>query len=347
MRKLLNALYVSSQGSYLSKDGACLVVKTEEGKKTHVPIGALESVVLFGQIGASPFALGHCAEHGVCLSWFTEYGRFLARLEGPVSGNVLLRRAQYRAADDPTNSADLARFIVTGKVANQRTVLRRALRDHGDAVTAEDRARLEAAVQRLNVGLAALPREGTVDGVRGLEGEAAQVYFGCFGAMIRQDGDGAFALTGRSRRPPLDPTNSLLSFVYALLTHDVRGALEANGLDPQVGFLHRERPGRPSLALDLVEEFRAFFADRLVLSLINRKQVAPSGFATDAAGAVTMTEETRKAVLVAYQTRKKEEVTHPFLGEKVPIGLLPHVQAQLMARHLRGDLDGYPPFLWR
>ncbi len=347
MRKLLNTLYVTSQGSYVSKDGACLVVKADDGRKTHVPAGALESVVLFGQVGTSPFALGHCADAGICLAYFTEYGRFLARLEGPVSGNVLLRRAQYRAADAAERQADLARFVVTGKVANQRTVLRRARRDHGDALTEPDRARLDDAVDRLGRVLTALPRETDVDALRGLEGEAAQVYFSAFDAMVRHDDAGRFALTRRSRRPPRDPINSLLSFVYALLTHDVRGALEGVGLDPQVGFLHRERPGRPSLALDLVEEFRAVFADRLVLSLINRRQVSGDGFVTDAAGSVTMTDETRKAVLTAYQARKKEEIMHPFLEETVPVGLLAHVQARILARHLRGDLDGYPPFLWR
>lgn len=340
MRRLGNTLYITTQGSYLSKDGDCVTVSREGAGKTRVPLTSVDGIVCFGQVSVSPFLLGHCAEQGVCVSHLTENGRFLARVEGPVSGNVLLRRAQYRAADDPARRAAIVHSLVAGKVANQRHVLRRARRDHGE----DAEGRLAEALRVLDGVLRRAVPEGGVDVLRGQEGEAARAYFSAFPVLVRA-ADPAFRFAGRVRRPPTDAINALLSFVYVLLTHDARGALEAVGLDPAVGFLHTERPGRPSLALDLMEEFRAWFADRLVLSLVNRGQVAARDFDTGPAGAVTLTDDGRRAVMVAYQERKREEVTHPFTGEKVAVGLLWFVQARLLAMHLRGDLDAYPPFL--
>ncbi|MGH6906210.1 MAG: type I-C CRISPR-associated endonuclease Cas1c, partial [Geminicoccaceae bacterium] len=259
---------------------------------------------------------------------------------------VLLRREQYRRTDDPDGCAAIVRSLVIGKALNQRAVIRRALRDHGERMAAPASAILEAAERRLTDIARRAERPQAADALRGLEGEAANVYFGAFDALIRTQHED-FRFEGRSRRPPLDPVNALLSFVYALLVHDVRSALETVGLDPAVGFLHRDRPGRPSLALDLMEEFRPFFADRLALSLINRRQVSAKGFRRLENGACLMTDEARKTVLVAYQERKREELRHPYLGEPSTVGLLWHLQAQLLARHLRGDLDGYPPFVWK
>lgn len=346
MKQLGNTLYIASQGTYLAKDGDCLLATREDGGKTRVPLHKVDGVVCFGRISVSPFLLGHCVEVGVTVTWLTEHGRFLARAEGAVSGNVRLRRAQYAVTDDPARCATIVRSIVAGKLANQRYVVLRALRDHG----ADDGGRLPATREALEALLRRLHspagQAATVDELRGLEGQGANVYFAALPALLRAR-DPVFAFAGRVRRPPTDPVNALLSFIYTLTTHDARSALEGVGLDPQVGFLHRERPGRPSLALDLVEEFRAWFADRLVLSLVNRGQLRANDFETASTGAVTLTEEARKAVLVAYQERKAEEVRHPFTGETVAVGLLWHVQARLLAMHLRGDLDAYPPWLAR
>ena len=341
MKRLLNTLYVTTPGSYLSKEGESVEVRREDGGRTLVPLIALEGLVAFCSFGPRPQGLGHCAARGVSVGFLSDNGRFLMRVEGPVSGNVLLRRAQYRAADEPERAAAVTRNVLAGKLANQRTVVRRHRRDHGDPTGA-----LSTAEDALGRALTQLDRPLDVDRLRGVEGDAAACYFAAFGGMIRRDG-AEWRMNGRSRRPPLDRVNGLLSFVYTLLTHDVRGALEAVGLDPQVGFLHADRPGRPSLALDLVEEFRAPFADRLVLTLINRQELGPDDFTIGETGAVSLTDDARKAVLVAYQKRKKEELTHPFLDEKLPFGLMWHAQARLLARHLRGDLDAYPPFLWR
>lgn len=342
MKRLGNTLYVTSQGSYLSKDGDCVLVAREDGGKTRVPLHNVDGIVGFGRVSASPFLLGACAGAGVTLTWLTEHGRFLARVEGPVSGNVRLRRAQYAAADDPQASADLARALLAGKIANQRAVLLRARRDHGE----DTAGRISAAIDTLAAALRRLEATPELDALRGVEGDAAAAYFSAFPALVRNP-EPAFAFSGRVRRPPTDAVNCLLSFVYTLLTHDARAALEEVGLDPQVGFLHRERPGRPSLALDLVEEFRAWFADRLVLSLVNRAQVRPRDFLADAAGAVTLTDAARRTVLIAYQERKAEEIRHPFLDETCAVGLLWHAQARLLAKRLRGDLDAYPPFIPR
>ncbi|HYE50739.1 MAG TPA: type I-C CRISPR-associated endonuclease Cas1c [Azospirillaceae bacterium] len=341
MRRLLNVLYVTSEGSYLSQEGESLQVRKEDGGRLVLPMLALEGLVAFGAVGASPHLLAHCAERGVAVSFLTAAGRFQARVEGPASGSVLLRRAQYRAAEAPDRAAAIVASVLQAKIANQRTVLRRHRRDHGDPDGVL--ARAEDALSRSLTQLAPVP---PVDRQRGIEGEASAVYFDAFNRLIRREGE-EWRMRGRTRRPPLDRVNCLLSFAYTLLAHDVRGALETVGLDPQAGFLHQDRPGRASLALDLLEEFRAPFADRLVLSLVNRRELSAGDFTVGETGAFRLTDEGRRTFLVAYQTRKKEELTHPYLEEKLPFGLMWHAQARLLARHLRGDLDGYPPFVWR
>ena len=343
MKKLLNTLYVTTQGAYLAREGETVLVRVEKETRLQLPIHTLSGIVCFGQVSCSPFLLGLCAERGVGVSFLTKHGRFLARVQGPVSGNVLLRREQYRRADDGAGSAAMARSILVGKIANSRTVLQRAIRDHSEKPGADV---LESAAKRLRFSLDQLQQSHPLDTLRGIEGDAAAVYFGVFDYLITGQKDG-FKFYERNRRPPLDNVNCLLSFVYTLLMHDVRGALESVGLDPAVGFLHRDRPGRASLALDIMEEFRPVLADRLVLSLINLGIVKKSGFRRTETGGIFMDDDTRKALLVAYQKRKQEEINHPFLNEKVEIGLLPFAQALLLARHVRGDLDGYPPFIWR
>lgn len=344
MKKHLNVLFVTTQCSYLAKEGECVVVRVDETDKVHIPMHTLGGIVCFGNVGVSPYLLGQCADRGISVSFLTESGRFLARVVGPVSGNVLVRREQYRWADDTQRSARVARSIVIGKLATSRNVLLRAARDHGEDgrgdILRSASLRLADCLRRLSCN--DLP----LDEVRGIEGEAGAAYFGVFDAMITR-GDEAFRFRRRSRRPPLDPVNCLLSFLYTLLVHDIRGAIECVGLDPAVGFLHRDRPGRPGLALDLMEEFRTAVADRLALSLINLGQVKPGGFKRLESGAVIMEDDTRKEVIVAYQKRKQEIVEHPFLKEKMPVGLLWHMQALLLARHIRGELDGYPPYIRR
>jgi CRISP-associated protein Cas1 len=341
MRRLLNTLYVSTQGSYLRKEGETIVVELEKEIRLRLPLLNLGGIVCFGNVMCSPFLLGACAEAGIALSFLTEHGRHLADVVGAPSGNVLLRRAQYRRADDLAASAALARAFVAGKIANARHVLRRAAREG-----AVDVATVEAAADTLTHRLRALASADNLDTVRGLEGESAAQYFAVFGQLITQQRD-AFPFGDRNRRPPLDRVNALLSYFYTLLRFDAAAALTAHGLDPAVGFLHRDRPGRAGLALDLIEEFRAPFADRLVLTLINRQQIQAQHFRTAETGAVLLSEDGRKEVLTAWQKRKQDEVEHPFLGEKIPVGLLLHAQALLLARHLRGDLDAYPPFEWR
>lgn len=304
------------------------------------------AVVCFGQVAVSAPLMGAASEAGIRITHLTENGRFLARVEGPVSGNVLLRRTQYRWADDPARQAGIVKSILAGKILNQRAVIERALRDHGDTMPTEARAQVSAASERLRQIVRRLELPLDVDALRGAEGEAGQTYFAVFDHLIRGEKP-LFAFQGRSRRPPMDAVNALLSFLYVLLTSDMRAALEANGLDPAVGYLHADRPGRPSLALDLVEEFRPFFADRLALSLINRRQLGESAFRRVENGAMLLSDDGRKLVVTAYQERKRDEIQHAFLGEKVTMGLLWFCQAQLLARHLRGDLDAYPPFIWK
>jgi CRISPR-associated protein Cas1 len=343
MKHLLNTLYVTTHGSYLSKEGENVVVSVDREEKLRVPAHILDSIICFGSISCSPFLLGLCGKYNITVAFLTEYGRFLARVDGPTHGNVLLRREQYRRSDDPAGSARLAANVVMAKIANCRTVLLRAARDRPELPTSAD---LQRTGHKL-AGLIETARKGdSLDTVRGVEGIAASEYFGIFDNLISSQKEDFF-FSGRSRRPPLDNINALLSFFYTLLAHDVRSALEGVGLDPAVGFLHRDRPGRPSLALDIMEELRPVIADRLALTLVNRKQLIASDFKTTESGAVIMRDTARKKVLVAYQERKREELTHPFLQEKIPVGLLPHAQALLLARHLRGDLDEYPPFFWK
>jgi CRISPR-associated protein Cas1 len=343
MKKHLNTLFVTTQGAYLSKDGETVVVKVEKEIRLRIPIHTIGGIVCFGNVLCSPFLMGFCAKRDVAISFLTEYGRFLASVRGPVSGNVLLRREQYRRADDMNASAEMARAVLTGKLANCRTVLGRALRDHSDKLNVDE---VREASQRINSSLQRLQSDLPLNVLRGFEGEAAHTYFSVFDHLITSQKED-FIFRQRNRRPPLDKVNCLLSFLYTIVLHDVRSALESVGLDPAVGFLHRDRPGRPGLALDMMEEFRPFLADRLTLSLINLNQVQTKGFKKMESGAVLMDDETRKAVLVAYQKRKQDEIMHPFLEEKVPIGLLFHMQALLLARCLRGDLDGYPTFIWK
>ncbi len=343
IKPLLNTLYVTIQGAWLAQDGETVAVRVEQETKLRVPVHTLTGIVCFGQVSCSPFLMGLCAEHGVGICFLTEHGRFLARVQGPVSGNVLLRRQQYRVTDDEAGTAAIAKAVVMAKVSNCRTVLLRAARERSEGDSAEA---LEKATLRLRRILDEVSQQDSVDQIRGHEGDAARVYFDVFDHLILVSKD-QFFFHGRSRRPPLDNMNALLSFLYTLLTHDTASALETVGLDPAVGYLHRERPGRPSLALDIVEELRPVLADRLALTLVNRQQISETGFRRSETGAVLMDEATRKAVLVAWQKRKQEEIVHPFLGEKVPLGLVPYVQATLLARYLRGDLDGYPCFFWK
>jgi CRISPR-associated protein Cas1 len=343
MKKHDNTLYVTTQGAYLARQGTSVLVRVEKQPRLRVPVHNLGGIVCFGNVGCSPFLMGMCGQQGVAISFLTENGRFLARVLGPQTGNVLLRRAQHRATADPARAADLARMVITAKIANARTVLQRALRDHFDRVPPE---RIDPAVRRMACQLRELEQPMPLDQVRGMEGEAAKHYFAAFDELILQQKE-AFFFHERTRRPPRDNINALLSFLYSLLTNDVVAACESVGLDPQMGFLHADRAGRPSLALDLVEELRPMIADRLALSLVNRQQIDAKGFLRSETGGVEMNAATRKTVLVGYQKRKDEEIVHPFLKEKVTIGLLPHVQSRLLARWLRGELDAYPPFLWK
>lgn len=343
MKKHLNTLFVTTQGAYLNKEGETVVVSVEREKKLQLPVHTLDGIVCFGNVMCSPYLMGFCAERDVAISFLTEHGRFLARVQGPVSGNVLLRREQYRRADIDDATVRIAHAILIGKLANCRTVLQRTVRDHADRVNGSC---IGAAAEHIAALLKSVKADMPLDSLRGMEGDAARVYFGVFDHLIVSKGDG-FAFHGRNRRPPMDPVNCMLSFVYTLLLHDVRSALESVGLDSAVGYLHRDRPGRPGLALDMMEEFRPVVADRLVLSLINRGQAKKKDFRIQETGAVTMSDDLRKTVVMTYQKRKQDEVLHPFLEEKVAFGLLFSTQALLLARYLRGDLDAYPPFVWR
>lgn len=336
MKKLLNTLYITKQGSYLHKERETLVIKLGDEKLAQFPSLSIGNILCFGQVSVSPFLMGYCADEGIGIAFFTEYGRFLARVKGRQTGNVLLRRAQYRWADCSDKSVAVARLFVAAKIANSRNVLQRELRNHGEDL------KLDEAVKRLKNSLRRVQYATSVPEIMGIEGEAASSYFAVFNQLLRGAG---FSFNGRVRRPPTDPVNALLSFVYSLITQECISALYGVGLDPFVGFLHQDRPGRPSLALDLLEEFRAFWADRLVLTVINRKQIQLNDFITEASGAMRLKDDARKKLLTIYQERKQIEILHPFLQEKVPLGLLPHCQATLLARHIRGDTEFYPPFL--
>ena len=342
MKKHLNTLFVTTQGAYLAKDGETVAVRIEGEVKLRLPVHTLDGIVCFGNVGCSPFAMGFCAERNVAISFLSENGRFLARVTGPVSGNVLLRREQYRKADDHEFSALMARAFITGKIANCRNVLQRVLRDHPEKV---DESPVRDIVQKLTASLDRLQHSENSGEIRGLEGDAAHAYFEVFDHLVMRNKE-VFHFHQRSRRPPLDPMNCLLSFLYTLLMHDIRSAIECTGLDPAVGFLHRDRPGRPGLALDMMEEFRPM-ADRIALSLVNRGQVRPKDFQTSKSKAVRMKDEARKTLLTSWQKRKQDIIQHPFTGKKMPLGLFFHTQALLLARFLRGDMDGYPPVIWR
>lgn len=346
MRRHLNTLYVTTQDAWLSKDGENVVISVDHKQRGRIPFHTIGAITGFGRILISPPLLGACAEAGITVNFMSEGGRFWARVEGPISGNVHLRRTQYRWSDDVQRRDAIIKSIVAGKILNQRAVLARAVRDHGGTMPDSDSAAITSAADRLANIVRRTERPIDGDQLRGAEGEAGMVYFSVFDHLVRGEKP-YFTFSGRSRRPPMDAVNALLSFVYTLLTSDIRGALEAVGLDPAVGFLHVDRPGRPSLALDLMEEFRPYFADRLVLSLINRRQLTAKDFRTLDNGATLLTDDGRKIVLVAYQERKRDEIHHAFLDEKITVGLLWFVQAQLLARHLRGDLDTYPPFIWK
>lgn len=343
MKKLLNTLYVTTQGAYLCHEGESVLVNVEKETRLRVPIHMLSGIVCFGQVACSQPLMGLCGEKGVAISYLSEHGQFRARVHGPVSGNVLLRREQFRRSEDFAQAVRIARNMVIGKIMNCRTVLQRALRDHGEQKGCEG---VDAVVMRLGRLAGDVETEQDMERLRGQEGDAARSYFDVFDRLITAQKE-SFVFQGRSRRPPLDAVNALLSFIYTLLAHDAIAALEGVGLDPQMGFLHALRPGRPSLALDLMEELRPCLADRLVLSLINLRQVEPKGFQKTESGAVLMDDATRKTVLIAYQKRKQEDILHPFLDETVSVGLLLHVQALLLARYLRGDMDAYPPFIWK
>lgn len=336
MKKLLNTLFITRQETYLHKERETIVVKEGKEKLAQFPIHNIGHIFCFGQVSVSPFLMGFCAEKDVGLTFYTEYGRFLCRVVGQPVGNVLLRREQFRWADRDEKAVDVARLIVSAKIANSRAVLMREIRNHG-----KDEA-MEMVIKQLAGSVRRSKAADSVDQARGVEGEAAANYFSIFNKLIREED---FTFNGRIRRPPTDPVNAMLSLSYSLITQECASALAGVGLDPYVGFLHKDRPGRKSLALDLLEEFRAYWADRFVLTLINRRQFKVNDFVTEASGAVRLSDNARKEFLTAYQERKQVEVMHPYLKEQVPIGLLPHCQSMLLARHIRGDTQYYTPFL--
>ncbi|HDV7284820.1 type I-C CRISPR-associated endonuclease Cas1c [Mannheimia haemolytica] len=337
MRKLQNTLYITTQGSYLHKERETLVVEQDRKKVAQLPIHSIGHIFCFGNVLVSPFLMGFCGENNVNLAFFTENGHYLGRLQGRQSGNVLLRRTQYKMSE--TNPLPIARNIIAAKIQASKRVLQRQIRNHGE------NADLQSTITALNYSLQQLKTADNLDLIRGIEGDAAARYFGVFSHLIKENS--GFHFDGRNRRPPRDGVNALLSFLYSILGKDISGALQGVGLDPQIGFLHADRPGRDSLAQDILEEFRAWWVDRMVLSLINRGQVKPDDFVTEASGAVTLKPEARKLLFQTLQAKKQEKIIHPFLEEEVEIGLLPYIQAMLLARHLRGDLAEYPPFLMR
>jgi CRISPR-associated protein Cas1 len=341
--QLLNTLYITTPESYVRLDNDTVRVQVGEETRLRVPLHHLQGVVCFGHVGVSAPLIHRLAEDGIALVLLDANGRFKARVEGPVAGNVLLRQAQHRVADNSKFTIALARAIVAGKLKNQRQVLQRGARETKDS---EDQARLTRASQDIAASLRALAAAPDLDTLRGLEGEAARTYFAAFNLLIRADLREPFAMDGRTRRPPRDRMNALLSFFYSLWMNDCRSACEAAGLDPQIGFLHALRPGRAALALDLMEEFRPI-ADRLALTLVNRGQVGADSFDMREGGAVLLQGDARKDVLVAYQERKQEQLQHPLLAEAIPLGIAPLVQARLLARHVRGEAEGYLPFAVR
>lgn len=342
MKKLLNTLYITSENSYLGLDGENVVIYEDKTEIGRIPLHNLEGIVSFGYRGTSPALMGACAERNISLCYLTPQGKFLARVSGRIRGNVVLRQ-QYTSTRDQEKSLEIAKNCILGKVYNSRWVLERAIRDHSMQI---DYEKVKTASEYLKNSLNWIQNSESKEQLRGYEGEAASVYFGVFDELILQQKKD-FIFQGRNKRPPQDNVNALLSFVYTLLTNTITSALETVGLDPYVGYLHTDRPGRASLSLDLIEELRAVLADRFVLSLINRKIVSGKNFSKKENGAVLMDDDLRKKVLTEWQNKKKETITHPYLKEKVEWGMVPYVQAMLLARYLRGDLDGYPVFLWK
>lgn len=343
MKQLLNTLFINSEDVYLSLEGENVLANRDKEVIARYPLHMLQNIVTFSYAGASPALMGACAQRGIGLAFCSPRGRFLARACGENAGNVLLRRTQYRVADSEEKSCAIARSMIFGKLHNCRWSVRRTLRDHRMRV---DEQALQAASQELGALLPLVCQVTELDALRGLEGVGAAAYFGILDEMILSRKEDFF-FRGRNRRPPLDRVNAMLSFAYSLLAHDCASALESVGLDAYVGFLHRDRPGRTSLALDLMEELRPSMADRFVLTLINNRQIRPEDFLVQDSGAMLLTDEGRRSFLRAWQEKKKEVITHPYLGEKLAWGMVPYVQALLLARYLREDLDGYPPFLWR
>ena len=343
MRKLLNTLYITIENGYLHKDGENIVLEADGVKKFAMPIHNLEGIICIGNIIVSAHLMGFCAERQVSLSFVSEFGKFLARSTGKINGNVLVRKKMYAMTEDPEVALQVARSLMLGKVVNSRAVLERGLRDHSQSIESEVVAKNSQYLQgRLNK----IKNAESYEALLGYEGECAKSYFEGLDHLILANKD-VFFMSTRSRRPPLDNMNAILSFIYTILMHDVQSALEAVGLDSYAGFYHRDRPGRASLALDLMEELRPILADRLALSLVNRKQLTGKDFLQKESGAVLMTDEARKTLLSEWQKRKKEEITHPFINEKISIGLIPYVQAMLLSKFIRGELDGYPPFFWK
>ena len=343
MKKLLNTLYVTSENSYLALDGENVVVLEDKTEIGRLPLHNLEGIVSFGYRGTSPALMGACAERNISLCYLTPQGKFLARVSGKTRGNVILRQQQYDSSKEEAQSLEIAKTCILGKVYNARGVLERGIRDHSLQIDVE---KVKAASAFMKNSLEMIRDCQSKEQLRGYEGEAASIYFGVLDELILQQKKD-FYFHGRSKRPPMDNVNALLSFVYTLLTNSITSALESVGLDPYVGYLHTERPGRASLSLDLVEELRAVLADRFVLSLINKKIVSKKNFSHKENGAVLMDDDLRKKVLTEWQNKKKETITHPYLKEKVEWGMVPFVQAMPLARYLRGDLDGYPVFLWK
>lgn len=343
MRQLLNTLFITSEDVYAALDGENVLLKRDNQEIARYPLHTLQGIVSFSYMGASPALMGACAQKNIQLVFCKPNGKFLCRVTGMTQGNVLLRREQYRIADSAEESTRIAAGFIFGKVSNARASLERTRRDHGMRIDSQKFSDASAQLREL---LGAILDAPDLDTLRGMEGAAANIYFGCFDDMILGDKD-SFFFHGRSRRPPLDRVNALLSFTYSLLGNDCASALEAVGLDAYVGFLHRDRPGRTSMAQDLLEELRPCMADRFVLTLINNRVVSAKDFQIQENGAVLLTDDARRTVLRKWQERKKEVIQHPFLKEKLPWGMIPYVQALLLARCIRGDMDGYPPFLWK
>lgn len=343
MKKLLNTLYVTQPDVYLSLNGENVVIQKEDEKLARIPLHNLEAITTFGYTGASPALMGYCADKNISLTFFTRNGRFLARVTGESKGNVVLRKIQYRISDNEVLSAKVARNFIVSKIYNNKWIIERMTRDYPLRV---DVTRFKAVSQYLSAIIREVRKCEDLEMLRGWEGQAALGYNKLFDQMILQQKEDFF-FHSRSRRPPLDNVNAMLSFSYSLLANDTAAAIEGVGLDAYVGFLHRDRPGRPSLALDMMEELRGAFADRFVLSLVNKKIMNKDDFLKKENGAVIMTDEARKKFLSEWQARKQEQITHPYLGEKISWGLVPHAQAILLARYLREDLDEYPPFFWK